>query len=163
MKKQAIVFDIDGVLAEKSPERDYREYDKVDLDKPISQGFDLCEMYVLDGYEVLFVTGRKELCREKTVNFLFESLTESNSKFRRLVLNKESLNAKCVEILKRSISNSLFMRDDGDHRKAQVLKKEIYDYHIKDKYDVVAAFDDDPLVCNMYKNEGLFVFQVVRG
>jgi len=33
--KKAVIFDIDGVLAEKSPERDYREYDKVHLDKPI--------------------------------------------------------------------------------------------------------------------------------
>ena len=31
--KKAVIFDIDGVLAEKSPERDYREYNKVHLDK----------------------------------------------------------------------------------------------------------------------------------
>lgn len=30
------------------------------------------------------------------------------------------------------------------------------------KYDVVACFDDDPEICEMYKNEGLLVFEVKR-
>jgi len=54
------------------------------------------------------------------------------------------------------------MRADNDHRKAVVLKKEIYDNHIKGEYDVVACFDDDPEICEMYKNEGLLVFEVKR-
>ena len=57
---------------------------------------------------------------------------------------------------------TLFMRGDKDHRKAVVLKKEIYDNHIKGKYDVVACFDDDTEICEMYKKEGLLTFEVKR-
>lgn len=171
--KKAVIFDIDGVLADKSPDRGFREYDKVDLDTPIKQGFELCEMYLLSGYEILFVTGRKNLCRDKTIDFLFNNLPKSNKKFfeefnKRISFHPE---AKVIYVnrlsfddfskyLKSSISDSLFMREDNDHRPAEILKKEIYDNHIKDKYDVVAVFEDDKANCRMWKQEGLFVFQV---
>ena len=77
--KKAVIFDIDGVLAEKSPERDYREYDKVHLDTSIFEIFQLLEMYIKEGYEVLWITGRKELCREKTIYFLYKNMSETNS------------------------------------------------------------------------------------
>ena len=141
MKPKAVIFDIDGVLAEKSPERDYREYDKVDLDKPIQQGFELLNYYYNSKkYELLFISGRKELCREKTIEFIDEKIFML-SEIKTLYYN-------------------LFMRANADHRPGYKLKKEIYEKHIKDKYDVVAVFDDDKECCRMFKEQGLFVFQV---
>ena len=157
--KKAVIFDIDGVLAEKSPERDYREYDKVHLDKPIYDLFCLCEMYIKEGYEVFWITGRKELCREQTVYFLYKCLAETNSNivFKYML----HLSADVREFsLKKSISNSLFMRPDNDHRKAHILKKELYETHIEGKYDVVATFDDDPEIIKMYQEKGLMTFLV---
>ena len=50
--KKAVIFDIDGVLAEKSPDRDYREYDKVHFDKPKPFLFNMIEYsnYIQKGY-----------------------------------------------------------------------------------------------------------------
>ena len=146
--KKAVIFDIDGVLAEKSPERDYREYDKVHLDKPINHLFGILEYYMdCKSYEVILITGRKELCRKLTEKWILK------------FFNK---NADLCKVNSFDDYFNLFMRADNDHRKAVVLKKEIYDNHIKRKYDVVACFDDDPEICEMYKNEGLLVFEVKR-
>ena len=159
--KKAVIFDIDGVLAEKSPERDYREYDKVDLDKGIYEVFVLLEMYIKEEYSVLWVTGRKNLCREKTVNFLYKNMSETNSQIVLKYMLHLSVEAREF-MIKKSLSDSLFMRADSDHRKAVVLKKEIYETHIKGKYDIVACFDDDPEICEMYKKEGILTFEVKR-
>ena len=159
--KKAVIFDIDGVLAEKSPERDYKEYNKVGLDTPVFEIFQLLEMYIKEDYEIFWITERKELCRKKTIYFLYTNMSETNSALVFKYMLHHSIEFRNFAI-KKSISNSLFMRADNDHRKAVVLKKEIYDNHIKGKYDVVACFDDDPEICEMYKNEGLLVFEVKR-
>ena len=146
--KKAVIFDIDGVLAEKSPNRDYREYDKVNLDKPITQLFKILEYYIeIHNYKVILVTGRKELCRKLTEKWIVK------------FFNK---NSDLCEVSNFDDFFTLFMRADNDHRKAVILKKEIYDNHIKGSYDVVACFDDDPEICEIYKNEGLLVFEVKR-
>ena len=140
--KKAVIFDIDGVLAEKSPERDYREYDKVHLDNPIIHLFNIIE-YCMDckGYKVILITGRKEFCRELTEKWIIK------------FFNK---NADLRKVNNFDDNFTLFMRGDKDHRKAVVLKKEIYETHIKGEYDVVACFDDDTEICEMYKKRRHF-------
>jgi len=45
-----------------------------------------------------------------------------------------------------------------------LLKKELYDAHVKDKYDVLFVLDDRDQVVNMWRNElGLACFQVANG
>lgn len=144
IKIKAVIFGIDGVLAEKSADRDYKEYDKVDLDIHIDSSTEILKYYIKSGYAIFFITGRTEHCREKTTTWILKhfplcTFKDDNSGF-----------------------SKLFMRRDTDHRLAEILKKEIYDNHIKDKYDVVAVFEDDTKICEMYKKEGLFVFQVLR-
>jgi hypothetical protein len=54
--KKAVIFDIDGVLAEKSPERDYIEYDKVHFDKPKPLLFNMIEYYMdCKSYEIILI------------------------------------------------------------------------------------------------------------
>jgi len=50
------------------------------------------------------------------------------------------------------------MREAGDNRPDDIVKKDIYDKYIKDKYHVVCVFDDRKRVLQMWKNEGLYVF-----
>lgn len=159
IKQKAVIFDIDGVLAKKSPDRDFREYDKVDLDLPIEITFFLCEQCIMNDYEIFWITGRKELCRDKTIDFIYNNLPKSNSYIAHKLLSKYS--DKYQEgVLKESISMSLFMRADKCHQKSDELKRNIYNKHIKDKYDVVAVFEDDPKNVKMFRELGLMVYDV---
>jgi len=143
--KKAVIFDIDGVLAEKSPKRGYEEYDKVNLDQPIIHSFNIIEYYMeCQGYEVILITGRKEFCRKLTEKWIVKFFNK-NADLRKIENFDENF--------------TVFMRADNDHRKAVVLKKEIYENHIKGKYDVVACFDDDPEIIKMYQEYGLWTYQ----
>jgi hypothetical protein len=51
----------------------------------------------------------------------------------------------------------LYMRDYGDHRPAAEIKKEALDLIER---DIEAVFEDDPKCVQMYRNQGLFVFDV---
>lgn len=155
--KKAIIFDIDGVLAKISknedgtPKRGYRDYDKVDLDEPIKEIFEFVERYLTNAThstQVIFITGRKELCRQKTLLFLYKELKNYSPE-------EEGEIAMRVEESK----IFLFMRPDDDNRPAVKLKKEIYEKHIKGNYNVIMAFDDDPEICKMYKEQGILTLQ----
>jgi predicted kinase len=54
----------------------------------------------------------------------------------------------------------LFMRPDRDQRPDDVLKSELYYFHIRDRYNVIGVIDDRPKVCRMWRSLGLSVFQV---
>jgi len=58
------------------------------------------------------------------------------------------------------VFDQLYMRATDDTRKDSIVKQEIYDKHIKDKYNVVFVFDDRPQVVQMWRDNGLFVFDV---
>lgn len=56
---------------------------------------------------------------------------------------------------------ALYMRPENDNRPDTVIKREMYEEHIKGKYNVLAIIDDRPTVCRMWRDElGLKVFQV---
>jgi hypothetical protein len=52
------------------------------------------------------------------------------------------------------------MREDGDKRPDYVIKREIYETHIKENYDVAYVFEDRELVVKMWREQGLRCFQV---
>ena len=165
MLLKCIIFDIDGVLAEKSPERDYREYDKVDLDKPIETGFKLLNLLLLDNhqeYGIVFITGRKMLCRDKTSDFIINNIDIKSFIKKHSDIYKDMEYDWIIEAIKNTISRYILMRPDNDHRPAVVLKKELYETHIKGKYEVELAIDDDPEICEMWKQEGIFTLEVKR-
>jgi hypothetical protein len=167
-KQKAVIFDIDGVLAKKNPDREHREYDKVDLDLPIECCFDLLLHYIakqIPHCEILFITGRKKYCFDKTLEWLQKNIRTVFKdhffvKHERFLPNELFL----IENYRGDIvtAATIFMRDDKDHRPSDILKKEIYENHIKDKYDVIAVFEDDPKNVKMFRDLGLFVFDVGR-
>lgn len=53
-----------------------------------------------------------------------------------------------------------FIRDEADSRKDFILKKEIYETQIKDRFNVLAVFDDRKQVKQLWVSLGLFVFDV---
>ena len=62
------------------------------------------------------------------------------------------------------VAGPLLLRTDKDFRKDALIKREIYERHIADLYDVVMVFDDRDQVVAMWRDElGLTCFQVAPG
>jgi hypothetical protein len=62
------------------------------------------------------------------------------------------------------VYDALFMRRAGDRRKDVVVKQEIYDAHIADRYVVRVVFDDRDQVVRLWRDElHLPCFQVAWG
>ena len=60
--------------------------------------------------------------------------------------------------------DQLHMREAGDNRKDSIVKRELFDTHIKGKYNVLYVVDDRNQVVDMWRNElGLTCFQVAEG
>ena len=54
--------------------------------------------------------------------------------------------------------SELLMRKADDVRKDSIVKREMYEEHIKGKYNVKFVFDDRPQVVKTWRELGLFVF-----
>ena len=50
------------------------------------------------------------------------------------------------------------MRSSGDFRKDTIIKEELYNKHILNKYNILCVFDDRKSVVEMWKKLGLYVF-----
>lgn len=61
------------------------------------------------------------------------------------------------------IYDELYMREENDYRPDVVLKRELYNKHIKGKYNVVFCLDDRDCVVKLWRNLGLNCFQVNYG
>ena len=135
-KKSAIIVDIDGTLAINDGSRSYYDYDenvkKDKLNFPIG---DIVEAMRSTYYHVIIVSGREgnEKCRKATLEWLEENGVSYHD---------------------------LFMRREGDSRSDVIVKTEIYEEHIKDKYNVLFVADDRKRVVQNWINLGLFVLDV---
>jgi len=60
--------------------------------------------------------------------------------------------------------DQLYMRTTADKRKDAIVKRELFDAHIKDKYNVLFVLDDRDQVVRMWRHDlNLVVFQVSEG
>lgn len=57
----------------------------------------------------------------------------------------------------------LYMRKDGDFRRDSVVKSEMVDNYLSDKFDVIMHFDDRNQVVSVLRKKGLKVAQVQEG
>jgi len=131
---KAIICDIDGTLAHMSDRSPY-DWSRVGEDT-----LDKAVASILDGVagdvEIILVSGRDESCRKTTQEWL-EWNTVSY--------------------------DHLYMRPEADNRKDVVIKQEIFDEHIRDRYNVLYVLDDRNQVVEMWRNMGLKVLQVADG
>lgn len=133
---KAIICDIDGTLAHMQ-DRDPYDYDKVDTDVVDSTISHMLKLYATESdYAILIVSGREDTCKQVTERWLGKNYV---------------------------MYDELFMRKHGDYRPDEVIKKEIYDKHIKDKYDVEFVLDDRNKVVKMWRDLGLKCLQVAEG
>lgn len=136
-KPKAVVVDVDGTVALMVGRSPYDET-RVHEDRPNHTVIRIVQSLYKDGYEILFVSGRHDVCKEAT----FEWLS-------RYVIPTEDF--------------ELLMRKDGDNRKDFIVKREIFDAEIRHNYNVVACLDDRKQVVDMYRSLGLTVMQVAEG
>lgn len=59
--------------------------------------------------------------------------------------------------------DELHMREIGDQRKDSIIKEEMFDKYIRDKYNVIMVVDDRDQVVDMWRKLGLTCLQVNEG
>lgn len=133
---EAIIIDLDGTLAINDGHRNWYEESKVYNDK-VNEYL----VKVINGLrnthpmlKLIFVSGRKHECYEDTARF---------------IRDKAKLPIW-----------GLHMRPTLDTRKDAIVKIELYEEHIKGKYNIIAVFDDRPSVCEAWHKEGLPIFRL---
>jgi hypothetical protein len=143
-KPFAMIVDIDGTVALHGDERGHYEYEKVSGDRPnwpiVDAVWKLAEEEGSPGYIALFVSGREDRCREDTIQWLRDRY-----------------------LFCPSSDDALFMRKTGDHRPDYIIKREIFDEHIRHNYDVRLVVDDRTQVVKMWRSLGLTCLQVADG
>jgi hypothetical protein len=141
-----IIFDIDDTLFTsehrshlyKRQDTDWELFYNESLkDRPIVSSISMLKSLYSCGHTILLVTGRHEFARDKTLTLL----RYYNIPFDRLYMRPSS---------------------DKDSRNAQV-KLSILKTLRKDGFFPIAAFEDNPLSAEMWKSQGLTVYQVLHG
>ena len=129
-----IIVDIDGTLAKMKDRGPYEET-KVyqdDVRKHVLFTI-LCMMNSNPELKVFVFSGRSEKALNPTVKWLNDKcgLGVVNHKNSDLIFDNE------IE---------LYMRKEGDRRRDSIIKKELFDLYVKERYNVIVVFDDRPQV-----------------
>ncbi|HEX6873524.1 MAG TPA: hypothetical protein VF163_20695 [Micromonosporaceae bacterium] len=136
MQPDAILVDIDGTVALRGNRSPYDE-SKVSGDRPNAPVIAAVRAMHAAGHLVVFCSGRTERCRDDTQKWLADHVAVPYE--------------------------ALLMRTVGDARKDAIVKRELFERHIRNHYRVVAVFDDRNQVVAMWRRLGLVVFQVADG
>ncbi|MCV9926174.1 AAA family ATPase [Flavobacterium sp. LS1R49] len=133
---KAIICDLDGTLALMNGRNpfDASKCDQDLINEPVAN---VLRNYNKLGYKILLVSGREDRYKEPTLRFLEKHTIEFDD---------------------------LIMRKSQDSRKDSIIKTEIYNDFIKDKYFVEFALDDRNQVVDTWRNDlKLPCFQVYYG
>jgi predicted kinase len=135
----AWIVDIDGTVALMNG-RTPHQYHLVGTDVPNYPVVNLVQALMWEDYQIVFVSGRKDDCRKETEEWLRKTFG----------FNPE------YEL-------PLFMRKAGDNRKDSIVKRELFDAHVRNNYNVVGVLDDRNQVVEMWRELGLTCLQVAEG
>ncbi len=124
------IFDLDGTLAIKG-DRDIFDFAKVGVDKVNSS---IAYLTTLNDDDVIILSGRPDICKNETEEWLYKS--------------------------DQIYYEQLHMRKYRDYRDDTIIKYELFNEHIRGRYNVRFVVDDRPKVCRMWRKLGLTVLQV---
>lgn len=133
---KAVIFDLDGTLAFNNNGRSFYNPAEFLTDEVSDVVKELLMFYKQYSYEIIIVSGRG-----------MEGLEES----------KEWLHNNEIPF------DRILLRGFNDYRKDHIVKTEIYNNFIKDKFYVKAVYDDRDSVVDMWRELGLKCLQVERG
>lgn len=132
----AVIFDIDGTLAIMGNRSPF-EWDKVDRDSLNEIVSDQLKFHYEAGRTIILLSGRDESCRKLTEEWL------------------EYYNIPW---------HLFYMRPAGSYEKDTIIKRNIYYNQIKDRYNVLAVYDDRlSVVKDTWFDLGLFTFCCNQG
>lgn len=143
---RAIIIDLDGTLCnvshrvhhiQKEPKDWPAFFDACIDDTPNEAVTALVMMAIMSRHTILYVSGRPETHRHQTEVWLTQHGLDYHTR--------------------------LLMRAEGDYRPDVEVKRELYEQHIKDRYDVLFTVDDRGVVVRMWRDLGLVCFQVAEG
>lgn len=135
--RSCVIVDIDGTVADMTGIRGPYDWHKVHLDKPKKEIIGVVQLLIDAGIEPIFMSGRDGVCRNATNNWIVKHVGYT--------------------------SGHLHMRPAGDQRKDTIVKRELYDNHILNKYNVHLVLDDRNYVVQMWRDLGLTCLQVADG
>jgi hypothetical protein len=142
-----VVFDIDGTLANiehrlshvRSKPKNWRAFDEgIPQDKLIKQVAEVFHSLSAARNTIVLVSGRNERSREATVRWLTDNNIHTWDK--------------------------MYLRAADDFRSDDIVKREMLDSIVAEygrKPDMV--FEDRPRVVRMWRDNGIFVFNVYQG
>lgn len=130
----AILVDIDGTLAKMSDRSPY-DWHRVGEDTPV-QAVIAAVRSAAYYNSVIVMSGRDESCRYITEAWLGQHL---------------------------GVPFQLYMRPEGDNRKDDLVKYELFNDHIRGQFNVTYVLDDRDQVVKMWRALGLACFQVNYG
>lgn len=130
----AIIVDIDGTIAHMKGRSPY-DWDRVDEDE-FDEAVASIPFALRNSVIIIIMSGRDEVCREKTEKWLKDNGMPYNH---------------------------LYMRPQGNTEKDSVIKERLYNNHIKGKYNVRFVLDDRQQVVDLWRRLGLKCFQVAEG
>ena len=145
--EKVYIVDIDGTLAKHEPHRGPFEEHLVHLDTALPTCKVIHEL-ITGGNRVIYFSGRTDKCYSSTIKWILDNI-------------EGYYGGKDVDHM--NPEPELYMRKSGDSRGDDIIKKELYDLHIKDKYEVIGVFDDRLKVVRMWWDLGLFVFNCNQG
>ena len=141
------IFDLDGTLALIEHRQHYVRGKRKNWDKfftecindlPNRPIIEIAERLQRTGVEIIIFSGRSEVVREQTLEWLKKYF---------------------------SVPFTLIMRPDKNYTPDDVLKKQWLENasYIKDKSEILCVFDDRQRVVDMWRKEGLTCLQVAPG
>lgn len=133
---KAFIIDVDGTVTLGPHNRTPYEWHKVGQDLPRTEVIRLANLLQKDGYRMLALSGRSEVCRRRTLDWFYANKLQPDM-FR--------------------------MRKAGDNRSDDLVKLDLFNEHVRDSYDVRQVFDDRTQVVALWRLLGLQCNQVAPG
>lgn len=150
---KAVMCDLDGTLAIIDGRSPYDATDCDEKDRPNWSVINAVLAMYDQGVKIMFMSGRDQKYRPETERFIEKYCRVTNS-----------------HVKDRVIEYELHMRgetapdpDKADQRKDSVIKQELFDKYVRNKYNVLFVLDDRNQVVDFWRSIGLTCFQVAPG
>jgi len=136
---EAVIVDIDGTVAKCQGVRNPYDTTNYHLDRPNPGVIRIVQdmAYRTVPKKILFVSGRDEKFRNVTEDWLYEHVKVPIEGF--------------------------FMRPEGDTRRDDIVKLELFDKHIRGNYNIAFVLDDRDRVVKAWRSIHLLTLQVSEG